>query len=354
MIYYRLLVHGLFWRKKIKLSILIPCLNESNYIAQCLDSLLANDYSHDNYEILIIDGGSSDDTLEILGTYTEKYSFIRVIDNPNRLKPIGLNIGIKESIGDVIMRIDAHAVYDKNYISALVNNLYSECVDNIGGIRDTYIPPNEGAMEISLSEAISHPLVVGGSYYRTGVLTKKKLVDTVFCGCYRRDVFLKVGLFNESLIRTQDREFNIRLRESGGKIMLIPDVHCTYYSRTKLFEYLSWNWNGAKWLGYARRFTTFKMLSIRNYIPVFFSIYILLLMILFTLNCAVKNSCDTQILVMVIPLLAYWILLFKASIKLFLKYKRVGIIITFPFVVFLTHLSYGIAVVYGRILSFLR
>mgnify|MGYP005640526449 FL=1 len=100
----------------MNVSIIIPCFNESNYIAQCLDSLLTNNYSHDNYEILVIDGGSDDGTLEILNVYTEKYPFIRVVNNSKRSKPIGLNIGIKESIGDVIMRIDAHAVYDKNYI----------------------------------------------------------------------------------------------------------------------------------------------------------------------------------------------------------------------------------------------
>jgi len=329
------------------LSIILPCYNESAYIARCIDSLLNNDFPYDELEILIVDGGSTDGTIEIIGCYVDKYRFIKLIHNEKKLKPIALNLGIEAAIGDVVMRIDAHAVYDKHYLSTLVNGLYAENVDNIGGVRDTFIPVNGSSMEISLSEAISHPLVVGNAYYRTGVLSKKKLVDTVFCGCYRKEVFEKIGLFNEQLVRTQDREFNIRLTQSGGKIMLDPDVHCTYYPRTKLFEYLSWNWKGAKWLGYARRFTDYKMLSMRNFIPVFFALYVSLLMF-FIVYCMLNNSCDTVLLVALTPLLLYSILLFKSALKLCIKYKRIGLLFVFPFIVFLTHTSYGIALLWGR------
>ena len=111
---------------KINLSILIPCFNESIHISNCLDSLIANDFNHDNCEILVIDGGSDDGTLKLLNDYLNRYSFIKVINNTNRTKSAALNIGINESLGDIIMRIDVHAVYNKNYISTLVDSLYSE------------------------------------------------------------------------------------------------------------------------------------------------------------------------------------------------------------------------------------
>ena len=331
----------------MRLSIIIPCYNESSYIARCINSLLENDFPHEELEILIVDGGSIDGTQDIVNHYIDKYDFIKLMHNERKLKPIALNIGINAADGDVIMRIDAHAIYDKNYISTLVDGLYSESVDNIGGVRDTHIPVGGSSMEIALSEAISHPIVVGDAYYRTGELSNKKLVDTVFCGCYRREVFEKVGLFNERLIRTQDREFNTRLIESGGKIMLDPDVHCTYYPRTKLFEYLKWNWKGAEWLGYARRFTDCKMLSSRNFIPVFFALYVMII-ILFGFYCAMANSFSAMSLIILTPLLMYSIILLKAGLKLSIKYKRIWLIFAFPLVAFLTHVSYGLALLWGR------
>jgi succinoglycan biosynthesis protein ExoA len=336
----------------VNVSIIIPCFNESNYIAQCLDSLLTNNYSHDNYEILVIDGGSDDGTLEILNVYTEKYPFIRVVNNSKRSKPIGLNIGIKESIGDVIMRIDAHAVYDKNYISTLVNGLYSEDVDNIGGIRDTYIPTNGSAMEIALSAAISSPVLVGNAFYRTGVLSQKTLVDTVFCGCYKKEVFNKIGLFNKDLIRTQDREFNLRLINSGGKIMLDPSTHCTYFPRAKFLEYLKWNWNGAKWLGYASKFTDVEMLSLRNYIPIAFSVYVLFLFVVIFMKA--NNGIPLALFAtLLVPLMIYILLMLVEGVKISIKYRRLLLIPLIPLIAFLTHLSYGFALMYGRIKSFL-
>ena len=336
----------------MNVSIIIPCFNESNYIAQCLDSLLTNNYSHDNYEILVIDGGSDDGTLEILNVYTEKYPFIRVVNNSKRSKPIGLNIGIKESIGDVIMRIDAHAVYDKNYISTLVNGLYSEGVDNIGGIRDTYIPVGGSTMEIALSSAISSPAIVGNAFYRTGVLSQKTLVDTVFCGCYKKEVFNKIGLFNKDLIRTQDREFNLRLINSGGKIMLDPSTHCTYFPRAKFLEYLKWNWNGAKWLGYASKFTDVEMLSLRNYIPIAFSVYVLFLFVVIFMKA--NNGISLALFAtLFVPLMIYILLMLVEGVKISIKYRRLLLIPLIPLIASLTHLSYGFALMYGRIKSFL-
>jgi succinoglycan biosynthesis protein ExoA len=332
------------------LSIIIPCYNESLYLAPCLNSLLENDFSYEDLEILIIDGGSTDGTIAIVESYIENYSFIKLIYNKKKLKPIALNIGIKASKGDVVMRIDAHATYNKDYIRKLVNGLYSENVDNIGGVRDTYIPIKGTSMEIALSEAISHPLVVGNAYYRTSVLQSKQLVDTVFCGCYRREVFEKIGLFNEHLIRTQDREFNLRLIDSGGKIMLDPDVRCMYYSRIKLIEYIKWNWKGAEWLGGAKQFTSSKMLSLRNYLPSVFAFYIIIIT-LFYIFCIVNSVHYEREVLLLLPLVVYLALLVKASVSMAIKHSKLGLFFVFPMVAFLTHTSYGLALLWGRVRS---
>ena len=339
-------------REKIVLSILIPCLNEVKYITSCLDSLIENDFNHNNYEILIIDGGSTDGTLDILNKYLEKYAFIKIIKNPKKTKSAALNIGIKESAGDIIMRIDAHAIYDKNYISVLVDSLYSDNIDNVGGVRNTYVPANGSSLEIAISLMISNPLIVGNTFYRTGVLSKKKIVDTVFCGCYKKKIFDKIGFFNENLIRTQDREFNKRLINSGRKILLNPKTSCTYFSRTKFADYIKWNWNGAKWLGYASKFTNVKMLSSRNYIPTFFSLYILILTFIIMLKFDTGDFFLT-LLIMIMPLNIYLLIMVAEGLKQSFKYQRFFLIIFFPLMALVTHFSYGIALIYGRIKSFL-
>ena len=338
--------------KKIKLSILIPCFNEFKYISSCLDSIIANDFNHNNYEILIIDGGSTDGTLKILNKFCSEYNFIKVIDNPKKTKSSALNIGIKESIGEVIMRIDAHAVYNKNYISTLVSSLYSEGVDNTGGVRDTYISVNGGTMEITISLMISNPLIVGNAFYRTGNLSKNKIVHTVFGGCYKKEIFYKIGLFNENLIRAQDREFNARIINSGGKILLIPTVRCTYFSRTKFLEYLKWNWDGAKWLGYTSKFTNIKILLFRNYIPVMFTLYVIFLKIIFFQKENIGLS-FIMTLVLATPLIIYFLIMFIEGINKSIKYKRSLLILFFPLLAFITHISYGIGLIYGRVKYFL-
>ena len=118
-------------------SIIIPCRNEEKYIGRCLDSLLANDYPREVLEVVVVDGMSTDRTREIVDKYCQEYPFIKMIDNPWHIKPKALNIGIKSTKSDVVMRIDAHAVYARNYISKLVHGLFQYNADNIGGILKT-------------------------------------------------------------------------------------------------------------------------------------------------------------------------------------------------------------------------
>ena len=147
------------------ITIIIPCRNEEKYIARCLVSLLENDYPWELQDIVVVDGMSMDRTREILNEYSSKYKHIRFIDNPDKIKPIALNLGIKCTKSDVVMRIDAHSVYEKNYISKLITGLYQHNADNIGGIRETYSGDTNMAKTIAIG--ISHPFSVGNAYWRT-------------------------------------------------------------------------------------------------------------------------------------------------------------------------------------------
>jgi len=323
------------------LAIIIPCRNEERYIGSCLDSLLDNDFPSDNLEIVVVDGMSTDRTREIVSEYCKNYPFINLIDNPWYIKPKALNIGIESSKSDIVMRIDAHAVYPKDYISKLVHKLLHHNADNIGGVRETY--PGDRPMAKAIAVGVSHPFSVGNAHWRTGTKALRK-VDTVYCGCYRRGVFERIGLFNESLIRTQDREFNSRLINAGGTIILDPSVKCTYFPRTSLINYIKWNYNGACWLFYAWRFTNIRMASWRNYVPLVFLFYSLFFLII--LFSTIPNQIKT---ITAIPLLVYLSLSLYFSIEISFKRKS-SLYIPLLFLIFpVTHYSYAIGSLYGII-----
>jgi glycosyltransferase involved in cell wall biosynthesis len=213
-------------------SVIIPCRNEEKFIGKCLDSIIANDYPKDKLEVLVMDGMSQDKTKDIIKRYCQEYPFINIIDNEQKIVPTALNIGIQNSKGEVIMRMDAHNIYEKGYISKCVKYLKDYDADNVGGIWIT-LPGSNGIVAQSIALALSHPFGVGNARYRIGS-KEPKYVDTVPFGCYKRTVFEKIGFFDEDLTRNQDDEFNLRLIRNGGKILLAPDIVSYYYARDSL------------------------------------------------------------------------------------------------------------------------
>lgn len=214
-------------------SVIVPCRNETRFIRRCLDSLISQDYPKEQIEILVIDGMSEDGTRDIVKEYSERYSFVKVIDNPEKIVPTAMNLGIQSANGDIIIRMDAHARYEKDYISKCVKYLTESDADNVGGIWVTLPGRERHLVAESIALALSHPFGIGNAHYRTGS-KEPKYVDTVPFGCYKREVFEKIGLFDEDLVRNQDDEFNLRLIKNGGKILLVPDIVSYYYSRDSL------------------------------------------------------------------------------------------------------------------------
>jgi glycosyltransferase involved in cell wall biosynthesis len=213
-------------------SIVVPCRNEQHYIAECLDSILACDYPQDRLEVLVVDGMSDDGTRPVLADYSARHPLIRVVDNPQRITPVALNLAIRAARGDVIVRMDAHVVYPKNYVSRLVAALDEFGADNVGAVLRT-LPANQSPMGRAIAIGMSHPFGVGTSYFRIGT-DQPRWVDTIAFFCVRRQTFDRVGLFDEELIRHQDGEFNARLIGAGGRILLIPDIVSYYYARSTL------------------------------------------------------------------------------------------------------------------------
>ena len=219
-------------QKAPSISIICPIYNEEKYITKCIESIVDQDIDKKQIELLLIDGLSNDKTREIVGSYIDQYPWIKLFDNPQKIVPTAMNIGIKNAIGDIIVRIDAHSIFPINYISTLVKYLQELDADNVGSVVQT-LPANNSLMAKSIATALSSRFGVGNSHFRTG--TEKIIkTDTVPFGCFKRTVFDKIGLYDEELIRNQDDELNARIIKNGGSIYLIPGLDVKYYARDSI------------------------------------------------------------------------------------------------------------------------
>lgn len=312
-------------------SVIIPCRNEEKYIERCLDSVIKQDYPKEKMEVLVIDGRSEDRTRKIIDKFKIQNSLgrsgdaefkIKTLDNPQKFTPFGLNIGIKNAQGEIIVRMDAHADYEKDYISKCVKYLKKYNADNVGGIMVT-LPRGNTFVAKAIALALSHPFGVGGSVFRKGS-KEIKWVDTVFGGCYKKEVFDKIGLFNEKLIRSQDMEFNLRLKKAGGRILLVPEIISYYYPKSNLRDFFIHNIKDGIWAILPLKFvkTPFK---IRHYLPLFFILTLPLNIWLY------------------IPASLYF------SIKISIKEKNPKLFFLMPVVFAVRHFGYGFGSVLGAL-----
>ena len=231
------------------LSVIIPCRNEVRFLSACLDSVLAAGYPSQRLEVLVADGMSTDGTREVLANYTRRHPHVRSIDNPSSLTPAALNRAVEAARGEIIVRLDAHATIAPDYLERAVEHLEHDGADNVGGVMRT-VAGGRGPFAEPIRLALAHPFGVGNSHFRTAASSPAaapRWVDTVFGGCWRRDVFRRVGQFNEKLERGQDLEFNLRLARAGGKILLAPDMHSYYYARATLASFCRHNWTNGVW-----------------------------------------------------------------------------------------------------------
>ena len=322
------------------LSVICPIYNEEKYIAKCIDSILAQDYPKDDLEIIFVDGMSKDRTREIISDYTNKYPFIRIIDNPERIVPPAMNKGIKVAKGDIIMRLDAHATYEINYFSVLVDALKKLGADNVGAVCKTDVL-NRTPKTLAIREVLSNKFGVGNSVFRTGV-DKVMEVDTVPFGCWKREVLEKYGLYDVRLVRNQDIELNKRILRGGGKIYIVPNTCCTYLARETFKGLAKNNYDNGKWniltVFYTKQFSS---LSIRHFIPLLF---VLSLIIPTVLSLAYVPF----IILSLLSLLAYVSLLGFISLKLSLNKQLNFIYLLNGFLVL--HLSYG----WGSLMGILK
>jgi len=213
-------------RKEI--SVIVPCFNEEGNIRACLDSLL-DDFTKENCEVIVVDGMSTDGTRRIVEEFQEKYENIVMLSNPERLQAHALNIGIQHSRGRIIVRIDAHSVYPKNYVERCVQLLGEVSAENVGGVM---APVGKTPFEEAVAIAMGHPLGIRSA--RGHGTNFRGYVDTVYLGTFRREVFKKVGYFDPGAHPNEDGEMNLRIQSAGGKIFMDGSLEVPYRPRGSL------------------------------------------------------------------------------------------------------------------------
>ena len=323
-------------------SVIIPCRNEEKFIGRCLDSVAAQDYPHGNLEILTIDGMSEDGTRKITKEYTMKYPFIKLLNNPKKITPCALNIGIKNTKGEIIVRMDAHAEYNEKYILKCVKYLKEFDADAVGGAIKP-IPQNNSFIGKAICAAISHPFGVGTSAHKTEAEKKSPhIADTAFGICYKKEIFRKVGFFNEKLIRGQDMEFALRLKRAGLKTLLVPEIASHYYARSDLKSFIRHNFTNGIWAILPFKYTNIMPVSLRHLIPLIF----VLSLIGFGISAFFSSVSLLSFLLIVI---SYSLCNLGASFQTAIRKKDLKLLFLMPLIFFIFHFSYGLGSFWGLI-----
>lgn len=318
-------------------SIICPVYNEEEYIDACIESIIKQDYPLEKLEVFFIDGMSTDNTREIVKESGRKYPFIKMLDNPDKAVSPALNIGIKASRGEVIIRMDAHCIYPDNYISVLVARLFELGADNVGALCRT-LPAKDNSQSRAVSIVSSHRFGVGNSLFRVGA-DKIMEVDTVPFGCFKADIFERIGFFDVDLTRNQDDEFNARIIKNGGKIFLIPELEVDYFARdtiakmSKMFyQYGLFKPLVNKKLGQAA--------TIRQFFPPAFLVGLILggiLCILFK-----------HVIIVYLSVIAiYTLLCLYFACKSAKRHNDPKLILLVPIAFFVIHISYGRGYLWG-------
>lgn len=320
----------------LKISVIIPCRNEEKYIRSCVTSFLAMEYPQNLLEIIVVDGMSTDKTREIIRDLQTINDNIKLVSNPNLYTSHGMNLGIRNATNDYIMIASAHSLFFKNYISELIKHMKELQCDAVGGIIKTDVRIKT-TKTLSICTVLSNRFGVGNSIFRIGTNFPVQ-VDTVPFGIYRKDIFMKVGLYNEHLIRNQDMEFSKRLVAAGRKIFLIPSAVGTYFARETFLKLAENNFNNGIWIPRTVYITKrFSSLSFRHFVPLLFVLSLILPTLLYPL---IEQVIVLSALVLIIYLIFILVITFAINNK-----STNYLYIFWSFIVL--HFSYGFGSLIG-------
>lgn len=213
----------------VDVSVLIPVLNEEDYIVEAVERMRAQDYAGE-FELIFIDGRSEDRTLEILEELAREDPRIRIFDNPARRTPNALNIGLANARGRLIARMDAHTYYPSGYLAAGAERLSRGDVDWVSGPQ---LAAGIDKWSSRVALALSSPLGAGGAGFRRRLVEEVE-VDSGFTGMWLRESLERYRGWDEGWPVDQDYELAARMRADGGQIICMPEMAAEYIPRNSL------------------------------------------------------------------------------------------------------------------------
>ena len=329
------------------ISIIIPIWNESKFIGRILESILNQKNNDQRVEIIISDGISDDGTRDIIQDYIKSNNNIILIDNPGRIVSIGFNMALSVARGDIIIRIDGHSEIPKDYLYSCISVLKNVEADCVGG---TTKHKSYSIIGNAISIAQTSRFGVGGVLFRTGS-KHGQYVDTLAFGAYKKEVFEKIGGYDEELVRNQDDEFNFRLIQNGGKIWLDPSIRSAYYSRSTFIglfkQYFQYGFYKIRVIQKRKSFSSF-----RHIVP---AVFILTLFICFIFAILKISNWPFHIsigLYIIVNLLAAFYEILMKNLNNLTEHKIQSSLLSLfllPFAYSILHFSYGLGSITGLV-----
>jgi succinoglycan biosynthesis protein ExoA len=318
-----------------RISVVAPMWNEALHIEQLVADLAAQDYDGE-VELIVADGRSTDGSVELLRAAAERHEIeVKILDNPARWVSAGLNACIPEATGDLIVRVDCHSGYPPDYLRRCAVVAEETGADNVGGV---FVPRGGTEMERAVATAMDSPF--GGIHWQRHGDEGRFDVDTVPYGAFRPRAFEIAGLFDESLVRNQDDEFNLRLRRAGGRIVLDPSIRIYYTPRgsfrrlfRQYFEYGLWKPAVMRKHG--------SVVSLRSLVPIAFVVSLIVLVLLAPFSRLGRLLLELEVALYLLGALVFGVLAIRA------KGERLRILprVLAAFGTF--HIAYGLGMALG-------
>lgn len=323
----------------MKVSIIITARNEEKYLPMLFEDILNQTFPLQNIEVVLMDSNSTDNTRLVMEEFKKNNEIlsVQIVTNERQIQAAGFNEGVKHATGDVVLKIDAHSRIPADFVQKNVDEILAGAYV-CGGNRPTVV---DSVDDFSKTLHIVEESALGSSIANYRKSDVKRKVNSIFHGMYRKEVFDKVGLADERLLRTEDNEFHYRVRKAGYDIIFNPEIESYQYIRPTFTKMIQQKFANGYWIGLTSHVCR-DCLSLFHFGPGVFVATLLVLMML--------------TLVSFVPLLTvvflYLLAVLGLSIFEISKQKFNPTLLLIPFIMIAIHFAYGVGTIKGWIFGF--
>ena len=323
----------------MKVSIIITARNEEKYLPMLFEDILNQTFPLQNIEVVLMDSNSTDNTRLVMEEFKKNNEIlsVQIVTNERQIQAAGFNEGVKHATGDVVLKIDAHSRIPEDFVQKNVDEILAGAYV-CGGNRPTVVDSDD---DFSKTLHIVEESALGSSIANYRKSDVKRKVNSIFHGMYRKEVFDKVGLADERLLRTEDNEFHYRVRKAGYDIIFNPEIESYQYIRPTFTKMIQQKFANGYWIGLTSHVCR-DCLSLFHFGPGVFVATLLVLMMLTPVSF--------------VPLLTvvflYLLAVLGLSVFEISKQKFNPTLLLIPFIMIAIHFAYGVGTIKGWIFGF--